>query len=466
MAERAWGRLPLLLTGLAVAVGVCYGVEIAGVQVPVRKVGDVSYVGLYQVVQAYGGRYWRVNDRFVAALPADTASNWPEYVFMADSAVVLHSGRRITLTATPFVEEGQLFIPALALTGLLPAPRVPVLRTIETAKQGDTVGVTIAVGGVQPGESLGYRVETLSSLEYRLVLGARCDSGFGRQAALISLTGGCGLLREVRIDSGAGTNLLFLFRRSAAGSVEVKNGQVKLLFRPRPDRRIRKIVLDPGHGGPDPGAVGRQGTQEKAIVLDVAKRLKRRLEEKGFEVRLTRDSDVHVPLVERCRMANGLKPDLFISIHANAAPNRDACGVEVYFLSEAKTDWDRAVAARENAAFAEELPDTSLVKDALGLILADLAQNEFLIESSELAAAIQESAVQAGRVKDRGVRQANFHVLRNNYMPAVLVECGFLTNRSEEKLLRQGEHREKLAKGIADGVVAFAQAYERRLNGR
>ncbi|MEO0085834.1 MAG: N-acetylmuramoyl-L-alanine amidase [candidate division WOR-3 bacterium] len=466
MAERNGLRRLALAVGLALVAGATPALELAGAQIPVRKVGDVGYVGLYQVVQAYGGRYWRVNDRFVAVLPADTAAMWPEYVFMADSAVVLHDGRRITLTAAPFVEEGQLFIPALALTGLLPAPRVPVLRTIETARLGDTVSVTIAVGGVPAGETLGFRVETLSSLEYRLILGARCDSSFGRQAALISLTGGCGLLREVRIDSGAGTNLLFLFRRPAAGSAEVRNGQVKLLFRPRPERRIRKIVLDPGHGGPDPGAVGRQGTQEKAIVLDVAKRLKRRLEEKGFEVRLTRDSDVHVPLVERCRMANGLKPDLFISVHANAAPNREACGFEVYFLSEAKTDWDRAVAARENAAFAEELPDSSLAKDALGLILADLAQNEFLVESSELALAIQESAVRAGRVKDRGVRQANFHVLRNNYMPAVLVECGFLTNRTEEKLLRQGEHREKLARGIASGVIEFAQAYERRVNGR
>jgi len=465
VADRACGRLAGVVFGLVVFAGLCPGIEIAGVQIPVRKVGDVSYVGLYQVVQAYGGRYWRVNDRFVAVLPADTVSMWPEYVFIADSAVVLHAGRRIGLSTAPYVEEGQLYIPALVLSGLLPAPRVPVLRTLETARRGDTVKVIVSVGGVPAGESLGFRVETLSSLEYRLMLGARCDSGFGRQVALLSLTGGCGLLREVRIDSGAGTNLLFMFRRPATGSVEVKSGQVRLAFKPRPERRIRRIVLDPGHGGPDPGAVGRQGTQEKAIVLDLAKRLKRRLEEKGFEVKLTRDSDVHVPLVERCRMANGVKPDMFISVHANAAPNRDACGFEVYFLSEAKTDWDRAVAARENAAFAEELPDSSLVKDALGLILADLAQNEFLVESSELAAAIQDKAVRAGRVKDRGVRQANFHVLRNNYMPAVLVECGFLTNRSEEKLLRQGEHREKLARGIAEGVVEFARAYERRLNG-
>jgi N-acetylmuramoyl-L-alanine amidase len=234
---------------------------------------------------------------------------------------------------------------------------------------------------------------------------------------------------------------------------------------PRPDRKVQRIVLDPGHGGKDPGAVGRQGTMEKTIVFDVTRRVKHRLEEHGFDVLLTRTRDEYVPLGSRSEMANEYKADVFVSIHANAAENRDACGFETFFLSVAKTDWERAVAARENAVLEYEMPDTVKFEDELELILADLAQNEFLTESSELAACIQEHAVPCARVKDRGVKQANFFVLRNNYMPAVLVECGFISNKSEEKLLLTPKHRERIASGVADGIIEFIRQYERKING-
>jgi N-acetylmuramoyl-L-alanine amidase len=224
-------------------------------------------------------------------------------------------------------------------------------------------------------------------------------------------------------------------------------------------------VLDPGHGGEDPGAIGVTGTQEKIVVLDVAMRLKARLEADGFEVLLTRSCDTLVPLSDRSKIANTKRADLFVSIHANAAPNRQACGLETYFLSESKTDWERTVAARENAALEFETTDAARMTDELELILTDLAQNEFLYESSELAAKIQEMTLPLARVNNRGVRQANFYVLRNNYMPAVLVECGFLTNRSEEKLLNDSKHRDRLAEGIAKGIVEFTKEYEKRVNG-
>ena len=234
----------------------------------------------------------------------------------------------------------------------------------------------------------------------------------------------------------------------------------------RPERAIKRIVLDPGHGGQDPGALGRRGTREKVVVIDVARRLKKKLEKQGFEVIMARDSDQFVSLADRSKCGNSHKADLFVSIHANWSPNRAACGLETYFLSEAKTDWERAVAARENAS--SQAGDSGSVLDAggdVGLILADLAQNEYLVESSELAGWIQEKTVSYARIKDRGVRQANFYVLRNNFMPAVLVECGFLSNRSEEKLLREDDHRERLAEGISRGIVEFAKPYATGTNG-
>jgi N-acetylmuramoyl-L-alanine amidase len=284
------------------------------------------------------------------------------------------------------------------------------------------------------------------------------------------------MLRGVALDSGTGASLSFSFRQPTAERLAVLPDRVELRAWPKPERAIKRLVLDPGHGGEDPGALGRRGTREKAVVMDVALRLKTKLEKQGFEVILARDTDKFVSLAERTELGtihsgtasrgNGRKADLFISIHANSAPNRAACGLETYFLSEAKTDWERAVAARENAAFETEDSSNGLNAGGdVGLILADLAQNEYLVESSELAARIQEATVPYARIKDRGVRQANFYVLRNNFMPAVLVECGFLSNKSEEKLLRQPEHRERLAEGISRGIIEFTKLYGPKADG-
>ena len=284
--------------------------------------------------------------------------------------------------------------------------------------------------------------------------------------AILSLTPP-GILKSVALDSGTGVALNFSFKQPAAARLSVLSDRVELRVWPKPDRAIKRIVLDPGHGGEDPGAVGRRGTREKVVVIDIARRLKKKLEKQGFEVILARDSDKFVSLADRSRCGNGRKADLFVSIHANASPNRAACGLETYFLSEAKTDWERAVAARENASFeADDSVSRLNAAGDVGLILADLAQNEYLVESSELAAKIQEKTVPYARIKDRGVRQANFYVLRNNFMPAVLVECGFLSNQSEEKLLRQLDHRERLAEGISRGIVEFARLYSPKTNGK
>jgi len=463
---RGPGRTAALAALLYLAMGPVGArtVDIGGARIETTTRGRIECVSLSAVTAALDGRYWRVADRFVVLLPGDSVRPGPEYVLRADSIHALCDGRRVELPAAPVADSNRLYIPVVALADLFPSTHVPELQSLETAREGDTVVFTFR-GTCRPGEKLTGFGDSKSSLEYRLVIGARRDSGFDQQVAILSLTPPS-ILKVVALDSGAGTALDFSFRQPAAQRFGVSNDQVELRVWPRPERTIKRIVLDPGHGGEDPGAVGRRGTREKVVVLDIARHLKKRLEKQGFEVILARDADRFVSLSDRSKCGNGRKADLFVSIHANASPNRAACGFETYFLSEAKTDWERAVAARENAAF--ETEDSSAgpsTSGDVGLILADLAQNEYLVESSELAARIQEKTVHQARIKDRGVRQANFYVLRNNFMPAVLVECGFLSNKSEEKLLRQTDHRERLAEGICRGIVEFAGLYSPKVNG-
>ncbi len=439
-------------------------VDIAGARIETRILGKVECVPLSAVAAVLNGRFWHVADRFVIVLPGDSTRPGPEYVLRADSIHAVCDGRRVELPAAPVMDGDRLYLPVVTLAALFPSTQVPELQGLETSRQGDTIVFTFRCR-CRPGEKITGFGDSNSSLEYRLVIGARRDSGFGPQVAMLSLTPP-GILRSIALDSGTGTALNFSFRQPAAARLNVRSDYLELRVWPRPVRTIKRIVLDPGHGGEDPGAVGRRGTREKVVVIDVARRLKKKLEKQGFEVILARDSDRFVPLSDRSKCGNGRKADLFVSIHANSSPNRAACGLETYFLSEAKNDWERAVAARENAAF--QSTDSNATLDAagdVGLILADLAQNEYLVESSELAAKIQEKAVPYARIKDRGVRQANFYVLRNNFMPAVLVECGFLSNKSEEKLLRQIDHRERLAEGISRGIVEFAKLYTPKTNG-
>ncbi len=227
--------------------------------------------------------------------------------------------------------------------------------------------------------------------------------------------------------------------------------------------KIKKIVIDPGHGGKDPGAIGPNGTKEKDIVLDIAKRLKKLIEDSlKIECILTREEDVFMPLSERTKFANQEKADIFISIHCNACESRVRHGTEVYFLSPAKTDWERAVAARENAAirFEEGERDTGSMIES---ILWDVAQTEFLKESNHLAGLILEELCKNLHSKNRGVRQANFYVLRGAYMPAVLVEAEFISNPKCEKKLKKAKYRQKIAYGIFKGICKFKEIYEKRI---
>jgi len=227
------------------------------------------------------------------------------------------------------------------------------------------------------------------------------------------------------------------------------------------ERKIKVVVVDPGHGGHDPGAVA-NGVREKDVVLEIARLVKKKLEKLGIKVVLTRDGDYFVTLGERARIAQKYKTDLFVSIHCNYAPGSSrARGIETYFLSEARTDWERSVAAFENSVIKYEVGKKADNGDILTMILGDMAQYEFLKESQDLAYFVQESLVNLGESIDRGVKQAGFYVLQGVYAPSILIEVGFLTNRDEARKLRDSRYQEKIADAIVDGIIKFKIAYER-----
>jgi N-acetylmuramoyl-L-alanine amidase len=220
---------------------------------------------------------------------------------------------------------------------------------------------------------------------------------------------------------------------------------------------VRRIVIDPGHGGKDYGAPGYlKGVHEKQVVMEIAKLLSKKIQkELGLETILTRTKDTFLTLEERTALANTKNADLFISIHTNAARDRRAYGIETYFLNLATDDSAIQVAARENATSAKNISD-------LESILNDLMQNAKINESSRLAARVQQNLVRTmakkySRIKDKGVKQAPFYVLMGAQMPAILVETSFISNSRECKRLKNNNYQERLCDGIIDGIRAYIQ---------
>lgn len=238
--------------------------------------------------------------------------------------------------------------------------------------------------------------------------------------------------------------------------------------------RKHVVVVDAGHGGPDRGMTGPLGAgpkvYEKNITLAVSKALRTALEERGIGVVMTRTTDTLIALSDRGKIANQAKGDLFVSIHVNAANPRwtdpgGARGFETYFLAEAKTEDARRVEAMENESIRFETSVDASRDDPLGFIIRDMAQNEHLRESSRLAELIQGAMRQVHPGPSRGVKQAGFRVLVTAFMPAVLVEIGFGTNRAEATYMTDAARQAQLARRIADAIVRYLAEYERKVGG-
>jgi len=220
------------------------------------------------------------------------------------------------------------------------------------------------------------------------------------------------------------------------------------------------VVIDPGHGGEDPGTLGNGKLKEKDIVLDIGKRLAAILDSRGgYDTRLTRKGDYFVSLRKRKKVANESGGDIFISIHANSAPNRRASGTEIFFVSPrgASDQAARELADRENACDLVGGVSPDAGDDVLS-ILVDLKMSDSVQKSSDLASLIVNRLGQSG-VSSSVVKQAGFVVLKNLAMPSVLVEVGFLTNQSDVKKLATTSHRQAYAQCLADAIDTYFDRY-------
>jgi len=283
------------------------------------------------------------------------------------------------------------------------------------------------------------------------VTGSGRDAG-PRNSSLVAITGG-GKSRSRNAKSvGARPDLI----QPASAALPTRDGQSTLTR--TLGLKIGRIVIDAGHGGHDTGTIGPTGLMEKDLCLDVAQRLGRIIQQRlpGAEVVYTRTDDTFIPLEDRTRIANEAKADLFISIHANSSHDHAARGIETYYLNLKGSPDAMEVAARENATAQESVHD-------LEDIVKKIARSEKIDESREFAADIQESLAKRIQklnktVKDRGVRKAPFVVLVGADMPSILTEISFLSNPADERLLKNPEHRQRVAEGLYQGVASYLQS--------
>ena len=226
---------------------------------------------------------------------------------------------------------------------------------------------------------------------------------------------------------------------------------------------INKIVIDAGHGGKDPGAIGYYNIKEKNIVLDISNELGRYIEKNhsDIEVIYTRKDDTFLGLRDRTNIANAQKGQLFISIHANASTTKSARGFEIFLLGSSNVDEAIDVAIRENASIAFE--DNQSQYNTENQIIASLSQMTFLKESEKLAIFIENNVKkELPKTRIRGIKQAGFYVLVGASMPNLLVEVGFISNRSEAKLLNKSSYRKQMAYSIYQGIEDYINYYNNK----
>ena len=220
--------------------------------------------------------------------------------------------------------------------------------------------------------------------------------------------------------------------------------------------KVRKIVIDAGHGGKDTGALGRNGTEEKDIVLDIAERLGKLLQGDGLDVIYTRKADHFISLQERTEIASKDAADLFVSIHANSSPEHGAYGVETFSLRPLNKIERQEKQREDNQRYWRRSRKAS-GNPVVGEILDDLLYLHKQTDSHTLAKAINDRLARDVRTKNRGTKRARFFVLRNTLVPAVLVEVGFLSNSHEEKNLRSNVYRQEIARSLAETIRTYVE---------
>lgn len=421
---------------------------------PSEFIDNQDYLSLRQIAEICDINY--VLDKIHQRCMLSTSTH--NISFIADISVIQLDSLYLNLPFVPHFVNEEIYFPACLITRILGThlERLIFLKKIEEIPNIEKIDL------ITRGDS------TIIKFSWQKPVGF--DVQFSPQMAIIEIDGQ--YKTDIKIKPKGAIKSLNLLPYKTYTRLELNLVDInayfersdEVVFYNKVTKSVQVIVLDPGHGGIDPGAVGKEGLYEKDVNLDIAKMLKKTIEDSlKITVLLTRNKDQYLSLKGRTNFANRNNADIFISIHCNASPkNRMACGFETYFLSEARTNEERAVAAMENASlmFDEEIK----VSGDINFILYDLAQGVFLEESNNLAEAIQSSAEKLLNIPTRGVSQADFYVLRGAFMPSVLVETAFISNPEEEKLLRKKDFKEKIAYAIFAGLQNFIKNYERRLN--
>ncbi len=232
-----------------------------------------------------------------------------------------------------------------------------------------------------------------------------------------------------------------------------------LTVAPVAEGRRFTVVLDAGHGGKDPGAIGRSGVFEKDVVLDITQRLKASLEKRGIDVVMTRDRDEFITLAKRTEIASRVNADLFLSIHANTEPSRRVRGVEVYSAKDLGYQEKREEQRLRNLKIMAAGSTVTSGSAMAAAIVGDMMYFHKRLISPELAGDVARKLSRDLKTSNRGARRSGFFVVRNTLMPAVLVEVGFLSHYREEKMLKNSAYCEKIADSLAESVLQYATAY-------
>lgn len=249
---------------------------------------------------------------------------------------------------------------------------------------------------------------------------------------------------------------------SIVGAVSEERAVREPSERPIGKYSIRTIVIDPGHGGKDPGAIGRRiRLKERDLTLTIARKVRKTLEDNGIKVIMTRDSDIFIPLQERARIANTSGADLFVSVHINASRSRSLSGFECYYLSEATDDNARALEAFENATLKTDEGTILEHSSTLDKTLWDMKLTENRRESAELANYICSSVEKSLAARNRGTKTARFYVLKYTRVPSVLIEVGYISNKFEELKFKDSSYVDRMAEIIARGIINYKDQYER-----
>jgi len=495
-------RQLLTFTILLLAIGTSIvGAETARViisgesqKIPMYEVKETSYISFSDLVSLTGGRLdWETVGHQISFVQ-DTN----RFLFLIDSPYFTRNQQRLNMTFPASYREGRLFLPAETF---MPFLDQVARQKIVWEKSSRTVRVhseyfNVTDMAIAP-KANGLLIEIFltSALAYDI---------FVTEGNWLNISIRDGRLNAGRIQSRKDSR--YMYRLKTHQSVETGTGQISMRLKrkidkwthkivddpPRiqisipdlnfelsaedtspqigPDNKIDVIVIDPGHGGTHYGAVGPKGTREKHVALDIARELAKLIrKDKQFKVIMTRDRDETIDLEERAEIANRSSCDLFISIHANSATKSHIRGWNVFFLAQALNDSARAVAQFENSAFLRdrnalnahrEVSDDASLNDPVMGILNEMIMTEFQAESHDFAMMVDREFRRNLKIPARGVDQAGFFVLNRVFAPSVLIEAGFISNKTEEKLLKNKKFHKSVAKSIYSAIKRFKAKYE------